>query len=416
MVSWGKIIFGGVDSSEYGIYITGEGVYNAPERDVEFVDIPGRNGAIALDQGRYQNIEVTYSAGVFGKGPEEFREALSDFRNAILSQRGYQKLEDTYHPEEFREAIYVAGLEVEPSQKKAGQFELTFNCKPQRWLSVGALPVPVDSGDILGNPTIFDSSPLLEITGYGSVEFNGYTITLDNIPLGDTPILSPGGVENTGDSSISYDLDSALFNVGDTITVKPSVFRFDFVYTGGSSGISVTKSTGDLDPTIETQHRGGAFVVTVSIPAVTFTVPANGSFSAHQYAGIVTMTPLTGSAVTATILPGIIVWGKDGDDPPKLSFIASVTIDTTHERYLTHGTYITETGASVDSSVPMIGNPTYIDCDLGEAYKIEDGDLIPLNKAVAFGSDLPTLSPGLSKVTFDNTITDMKITPRWWRI
>ena len=72
-VEWRHLIFGDVDSADYGIYISGDGVYNAPERAVEFVDVPGRNGAIALDQGRYNNIEITYPAGTFAKTQEEFR-------------------------------------------------------------------------------------------------------------------------------------------------------------------------------------------------------------------------------------------------------------------------------------------------------------------------------------------------------
>ena len=54
MVKWGHIIYGGVNSADYGIYITGEAVYNAPERDVEFVEVPGRNGALTLDNERYK--------------------------------------------------------------------------------------------------------------------------------------------------------------------------------------------------------------------------------------------------------------------------------------------------------------------------------------------------------------------------
>ena len=185
MVNWGKLIFGGVDSSDYGIYITGEAVYNAPEREVEFIDIPGRNGSLAMDKGRYNNITVTYPAGAFGKNQEDFREALSAFRNAILSQKGYQRLEDTYHPEEYRLGVYAAGLEVSPASRgKAGQFDLSFVCKPQRFLSIGDYPIPVDSGDILQNPTVFDSSPLLEVDGYGTVSFNGFDIELDDSPLG----------------------------------------------------------------------------------------------------------------------------------------------------------------------------------------------------------------------------------------
>ena len=110
VIDYGKIIFGGVDSSDYGIYISGEGAYNAPERNVEFVKVPGRNGDIAIDQGRYENIKVTYPAMVLEDDQEHFRERLSEFRNAILSQKGYQRLEDSYHPDAFRMGVYHDGL------------------------------------------------------------------------------------------------------------------------------------------------------------------------------------------------------------------------------------------------------------------------------------------------------------------
>lgn len=139
-----SLTFGGVNSADYGIYITGEAVYNAPERAVEMVSVAGRNGAIAIDQGHWNNIEVTYPAGTFGKTQAEFREAISAFRNAILSQLGYQRLTDTYHPDEYRMALYVSGLEVEPTQYgSAAEFKLQFNCKPQRWLTEGEQEITV---------------------------------------------------------------------------------------------------------------------------------------------------------------------------------------------------------------------------------------------------------------------------------
>ena len=84
--------------------------------------------------------------------------------------------------------------------------------------------------------------------------------------------------------------------------------------------------------------------------------------------------------------------------------------------YPPQGTTIEAGETTVDSSLSILGNPTYIDCDLGEAYRIVNGDYVSLNASVALGSDLPTLAPGLNKVTFDNTVTDLKIAPRWWRI
>lgn len=139
-----SLIFGGINSADYGIYITGEAVYNAPERAVEMVNVPGRNGAIVIDQGHWDNIRVTYPAGTFGKDQAEFREAVSAFRNAVLSQLGYQRLTDTYHPDEYRMAVYISGLEVDPTHYgSAGEFKLQFDCKPQRWLTEGEQEITV---------------------------------------------------------------------------------------------------------------------------------------------------------------------------------------------------------------------------------------------------------------------------------
>jgi len=137
-----KFIFGGADSSTYGIYISGEGVFNAPERAVEMISIPGRNGAIALDQGRFENIEVTYPAFNYEQGMSDFSSNLAGLRSALCSKRGYQRLTDTIHPDEFRLGVYRSGLEVTPVKyNTASDFNITFDCKPQRFLTSGETEV-----------------------------------------------------------------------------------------------------------------------------------------------------------------------------------------------------------------------------------------------------------------------------------
>ena len=37
-----SLMFGGVSSADYGIFISGEGVFNSPTRAVEMVSVPGR--------------------------------------------------------------------------------------------------------------------------------------------------------------------------------------------------------------------------------------------------------------------------------------------------------------------------------------------------------------------------------------
>lgn len=135
MIETRKLYF---DSEDVGVYIAGDGVYNAPERDYEMVTIPGRNGNLAIDHGRYENIEVTYPAFIWANSQEEFREKLIRIRQKLTSKLGYRRLEDTYHPDEYRMAIYKSGLEVDPAHyNRAGEFEITFDCKPQRFLKSG---------------------------------------------------------------------------------------------------------------------------------------------------------------------------------------------------------------------------------------------------------------------------------------
>lgn len=139
-----SITFGGVNSADYGIYIGGEGVFNAPERDVEMVSIPGRNGSFALDKGRFENIKVTYSAFNYEADLATFSANLDAFRNALCAQSGYQRLTDTFHPDEYRMAAFIGGLEIKPIEyNTASKFDIVFDCKPQRWLTSGEEPITI---------------------------------------------------------------------------------------------------------------------------------------------------------------------------------------------------------------------------------------------------------------------------------
>ena len=221
-----SLSFDGEDSRNYGVYITGEAVYNAPERDVEMITIPGRNGSFALDNGRFQNIEVSYPAGIFAETEADFREAISDFRNFLCSRNGYVRLQDEYNPDEYRMAVYKFGLEVDPAMLKAGEFKITFDCKPQRWLTSGESAVTIaNSGDTITNPTLFESSPLLEIYGYGDISFNGFTISLENATLGQITITEGGQFYIVGRTK-TFQINQGEFNIGDAIDVPELSFYY----------------------------------------------------------------------------------------------------------------------------------------------------------------------------------------------
>lgn len=161
--------------ADFGVYISGEGTYNAPERSITEEIVPGRNGSLIIDNGRYQNIEVTYPAFII----RDFPRNMAGLRSYLASLRGYARLEDSYHPDEYRMAALSGGIAVQTSgyMNREGQFDLTFNCKPQRFLRSGEYAVPVASGMVVYNPTLFEAKPIIRIYGNGSVTLNGETLT-----------------------------------------------------------------------------------------------------------------------------------------------------------------------------------------------------------------------------------------------
>lgn len=167
--------FDGVMSKDYGVYISGNGTYNSPERVYTNISIPGRDGDLLSTETRLRNVALTYPAGIVAN----FDTNLANLRSKLLSTIGYARLTDTYHPSEYRMAVYKGGLEPEMVDSLiAGQFDITFECKPQRWLLAGEDDIEMDSGDTITNPTLFDARPLIRVTGHGDMQIGSQVITI----------------------------------------------------------------------------------------------------------------------------------------------------------------------------------------------------------------------------------------------
>lgn len=398
-----SIIFGGVNSADFGIYISGEGVFDAPKRAVEMIAVPGRNGEIALDQGYWENIDIVYPAFNYEEDLDTFAERLSAFRNAICSLKGYQRLSDTFHPDEYRMAVYSEGLEITPIKyNTAANFDLKFNCKPQRWLTSGETAVTVASGDTLTNPTLYDAGPLLMVEGYGTIDIDGNEVVIRDSAVGEITIEPRGTFEAEG---LVLPLDTSLMQNGDPITFNGlSLFMR---VTGKSTVSNVTLIDSSSDFTSRTRGLSGAqFDLLTSMDSVTIqkgeTRVLDHTVTARITAGSIV------SDVTCTIR--VILSAE------QLRVARTVTTAEGYHVYYHYTTASSSYARISGVSSLQLGNPTYIDCENGDAYRVDDGAYSSLNKLVTFGPVLPTIKPGGSVITFDSTITALQVRHNWWKL
>lgn len=166
----------GQNSAGFGILIDDAGTtFDAPDRDYSKEEIPGRNGDLTIDNGRWKNADVTYSCGI----GVDFDNNFSAFRSFLASCTGYGRLEDSYHPDEFRLARVKEGIRPDVFMNgKAGTFDVVFDCKPQRFLKTGETDVAFTSSGSIVNPTRYDARPMLRVYGTGSFTVGGTTMVI----------------------------------------------------------------------------------------------------------------------------------------------------------------------------------------------------------------------------------------------
>ena len=395
-------IFGTVNSKDYDVTVEGYGNYKAPQRAVEMVSVPGRDGAIIIDKGYYENGEATYKCVIKAKTQYEFEKKIEAFRNAIVSQLGYQRLTEGYLPDEYRMAAYSGGLDEDPEFiGRAGKFKVEFTCVPKRFLLSGEVARTVSNGDVLFNPTLRAAQPLLAVKGYGNISFNGYEIDLENAAMGKVELVSERKTSGTAQKSFA----NSSYNTGDTITLNASSVSATF--ESDSLINALTASDSNASFTTTTQRYPHKVYIDTAISAITFTA---GTSKTVTNTTTLNLT-IAGASSTARIVTTITYTPNVSTGYDRITYKVSATFDKT----LLSGTYHGVFGVLwVDSTISLLGDPTYIDCDLGDAYMIKDGEYISLNSYIDLGSDLPVLAPGNNEITIDNTITELKVTPRWW--
>lgn len=171
------LTFGGIDSRDYGVYISGTGVFNVPEKSYQYIEVPGRNGDLIGNLKRMNNIDVVYPAFIYSN----FKENVRDFFSALMAVNGYARLQDSYYPSEFRLASFNGDVSVSPERLRAGEFDLSFYCKPQRWLTSGEAVQTFATAGTVTNPTTFESRPLVRVNGYGTVNIGSNVITVVDV-------------------------------------------------------------------------------------------------------------------------------------------------------------------------------------------------------------------------------------------
>ena len=169
--------FNGVSSDNYKVTVEKCPSYPVAQRVVEHIQVPGRNGDLIRDTGAYGNVEQTYSIWFDGRN-DSMQEAARAIALWLNGSKGYCRLEDTYDQDVYRMAVMSNYTEYRNFRNRIGRADVTFSCKPQRFLKTGETLTAV-TGLTLSNQYM-DCYPIYAVTGNGTVTVDSRTFTVTN--------------------------------------------------------------------------------------------------------------------------------------------------------------------------------------------------------------------------------------------
>ena len=164
-------------SYEFGLIVTGLRTYGAPNRRVETVHVPGKNGDLLIDEGTFDNIIVSYDIAVV----QDFEVNARAIAQWLLADGGYHDLWDTYNDDLMRRATYFNAIDFDvESLREQGKATINFYAKPQRF--------HIDYVDRNGNGTLsvtnpygFTAKPLIQTTGRVTITVGDIVIRVNDI-------------------------------------------------------------------------------------------------------------------------------------------------------------------------------------------------------------------------------------------
>lgn len=166
-----------VSSAQYGISLQKCPSFDAAKPVIEKVTVPSRNGDLIFYSGAYENVSGALDCFILH---EQTYDALAE-ANGWLSKQGYRKLTYDGDAEAYRMARIVNLGEFSVRMMRLDPFTIDLDCKPQRFLNSGDVPMVFLASDYFDCPAV-SGLPLLRIYGTsGTVRINDKTIMLNTI-------------------------------------------------------------------------------------------------------------------------------------------------------------------------------------------------------------------------------------------
>jgi predicted phage tail component-like protein len=157
-------------SSDFGIIITKINQLSAPQRNIEVIEVDGRQGPILNDKGNYKPFELELECSIDSSNAN-INDISRDIKRLLQTDFRFKKLILSDDDEYYYEAVCINKLDIEEVIEQLGEFQLVFLCKPLRKVLQGENKITLTKHGVIYNKYIV-SRPNIKIVGNGDITIN----------------------------------------------------------------------------------------------------------------------------------------------------------------------------------------------------------------------------------------------------
>lgn len=160
--------YNGRKSSEFGLRIENNISFTSPEADIEFVEVLGKDGELAIDNNRFKGFDFSVPVRLYAPVGKTVDEVATEISNWLKTDIGWKPFYFSGSPDYEYVAMVHQSFSITENLKRNGQAVIPFKMKPYKFLK-GQGTITLTNGQTLTNEGFRASQPMIRVDGTGDI-------------------------------------------------------------------------------------------------------------------------------------------------------------------------------------------------------------------------------------------------------
>ena len=160
--------YNGINSKDMNIKIENDVSFPSPEADIEFVEVLGKDGELAIDNNRLKGVKFSLPIQLRTSNGVSVNDQATDISEWLKGEIGWFPLKFSGQPDFDYIAICYEQFDIKETLKSFGKTVITFRLKPTKIRNDSTL-TEIQNGNTLTNARKKATEPYIKITGTGNI-------------------------------------------------------------------------------------------------------------------------------------------------------------------------------------------------------------------------------------------------------